>query len=1075
MNEQLAISGSLKENSFLKLKKNNKIKHLEISYANLNDDWKLIEDLSQLRSISVKDSLIDFQSFYKALSRLKKLEKITYNYYCYFNKKPKEELKKIEITNKIFQIDFPKKNELNFDYNNYIKETYKNKFHSIFEIKNSEKIFKKLEKIVFSNFDTFQIFSESFDFTDKKLFKKNIYWGMDNSKLKKFKSLKNIQFNNGLYFDLLELNLEKFLFDIDKKKLLVSLNGYSKPLVGYPDEIKVLNILYEDDSLNTVLSKINLQLESMIKTMGIEISSLTMNEKDLFKNVDYSKPFKLLDNKKNSKILNHKFETLVFSNCYGFLNKLTDGRDGIKKTEIYIDLLSKQKNIKNIFFDISKSKNYLEENWEASHFSFLVKFIYEISINFPDIKFFIYHSEINKLLDNIESTDNFEKHLAYLINSLEVNYLTNRVEIINASKDQKEKFIKRYIEKGIDQLVVVDDMIYEAAKTLPDLALIYGEEIDEISSKFPKYNEQKYYQKRWDKLQLPLKETFYEILRIASFSKENFRSNNSKLTMLVKKNYLNQIDKLKFKKLYFYLGSPLHLITHNMDANEKNWKLKKKLALKNPDKLEEIEKIKNTNLSYAKQSLDQISNSSDIDENKLNIKDTILNPDQFELINDLGLNQGSIKEITHCWFEGVVTWQQRYIKLSELDKIISVDNLENLRLSDCIYFENLELPVMPKLKVLELHPNQNHHQTRKFREISKFENCPNLEQLNIENLNNFYNKNNYNITLGSPNIDWSLYKNDTFSIINLDLSRLHELKKLEKLNIEEIQATDLRKIKYLSNLKKLKLKVYHNTTDDYLSDYEPQPEVTDKDFLFLKESKKIEEINLRIGDYIWSDEGEGHGGQCYSSYNGNGDFLDFINYKIEKLDLLINFDIKNQIKIQDIITKITNRFLNLKELKLTFGFAVTNKNHDEVNNKFYKKIDTQKIDFSKITKLKNLTKLDFQSMDKSGFVPFKTTNFESIIKLKKLKYIYYCWSSVSLNEFRKARIAFKNESYDNPEYYDVDYDYYNEEEKKNWNRMKEIGSDDWDWISLEQRFLDLEKEENKKKFEKKTIIQKKKN
>ena len=1074
MGEFLSISGSLNQNTFSKLKKNKKIKNLEIIYGNIDDEWSLISKLENLRSISIKDSFIDFQRFYKALSHLKKLEKITYNYYCYFNKKPNEELKSIEITNKIFQINFPKKNEINFDYNNYIKETYKNKFHSIFEIKNSEKIFKNLEEIIFSNFETFQIFSESFDFTDKKLFKKNIYWGMDNFKLKKFKSLKNIQFNNGLYFDLLELNLEKFLFDIFKKKLLVSLNGYLKPLVGYPDEIKVLNIVYEDNALNTALSKINPQLESIMKTMDVGTLSLTMNEKDLFKDVNYSKPFKLLNNKNNSKKLNHKFETLVFSHCYGFLDKLTDGRDGIKKTEIYINLLSKQKNVKNIFFDISKSKNYIDENWKASHFSFLVKLIYEISINFPDIKFFIHHSEIDKLLDNIESTDNFEKHLAYLINSLEVNHLTNRVEITTASKDKKEKFIKRYIEKGIDQLVVVDDMIYEAAKTLPDLALIYGEEIDEISSKFSKYNENRYYGKRWDKLQLPLKETFYEILRIASFSKENFRSNNSKLTMLVKKNFLNQIDKLKFKKLYFYLGSPLHLITHNMSANEKNWKLEKKLVLKNSDKIEEIEKIKNTNLLYAKQSLDQISNSSDIDENKLNIKDTVLDPDQFELINDLGIKQTHIQEMTHCWFEGVVTWQQRYIKLSELNKIIPINNLENLRLSDCIYFDNLELPMMPKLKVLELHPHQNHHQTKKFREISKFENCPNLEQLNIENLNNFYNKNSYKITLGSPNIDRSLYKDDTFSIINLNLSKLHELKKLEKLSIEEIQASDLRKIKYLSNLKKLKLKVYHNTTDDYLSDYEPQQEVTDKDFLFLKESKKIEEINLRIGDYIWSDEAS-HGGQCYSSYNGNGEFIDFINYKIEKLDLLINFDIKNQIKIQDIITKITNRFLNLKELKLTFGFAVTNKNHDEVNNRFYKKIDTQKIDFSKIAKLKNLTKLDFQSIDESGFAKFKTINFESIIKLKKLKDIYYCWSSVSINEFRKARIAFKNENYDNPKYYDVDYDYYNDEEKKNWNRMKEIGSDDWDWISLEQRFLDLEKEENKKKFNEETIVKKKKN
>ena len=170
-----------------------------------------------------------------------------------------------------------------------------------------------------------------------------------------------------------------------------------------------------------------------------------------------------------------------------------------------------------------------------------------------------------------------------------------------------------------------------------------------------------------------------------------------------------------------------------------------------------------------------------------------------------------------------------------------------------------------------------------------------------------------------------------------------------------------------------------------------------------------------------------------------------------------------------------NVFITGEKGFIAKNLMLRSKNYDEVNNRFYKKIDTQKIDFSKIAKLKNLTKLDFQSMDKSGFAPFKTTNFESIIKLKKLKDIYYCWSSVSLNEFRKARIAFKNENYDNPEYYDVDYDYYNEEEKKNWNRMKEIGSEDWDWISLEQRFLDLEKEENKKKFEKKTIIQKKKN
>ena len=1075
MDDLLAISGSLKDNSFLKLKKFNKIQHLEISYANLNDDWNLIGSLKKLKSISVKDSFVDFQSFYKALSNLKKLEKITYNYYCYFNKKPKEELKKIEITNKIFQIDFPEKNELNFDYNNYMKETYKNKFHSIFEIKNSEKVFKNLTEIVFNNFYTFKTFIDSFDEVDKSLLKKNIYWGIDNIKLKKFKSLKNIRFDNGTYLDLLELDLEKFLIEFEKKKLSISLNRYNKPLNKFPDEIEVLNIIYDSSSSSSVISNINEELKIKLKDLNNENFLLTINENDLFRNVGYSKPFKLLDNKNNAKILNHQFETIVF-NCWGFLDHLTSGRNAIKKTEVYVNLLIKQKKIKNIVFDLSKLKKNSYDNWEYSQFSFLIKLIHEISINFPNIKFYLFHNEIEKLLNNIDSTDNFEKHLAYIINSLEVNHLTDKVDFINADKKRLNTFVEKYIEKGIDQLVVVDDMLYNAAKTLPDIALIYGEEIDDVGSKFTKYREDRHYGKRWDKSKIPLKETFFEILRIVSFSNVNFESDNSKLTMLVKKNYLRNIDKLKFKKFFYYLGSPLHIITHNMDDNEKEWKLDKKLKLKNPDDLEEINIIKNKNLSFAKQSVDQIINCIDVDESKLTISDKIYDAKNFEVLKDVGINKNQIEGITHCWFEGVNPWQQRYIKLSEFDKIIPVANLETLRLSDCIHFENLELPQMPKLKVLELRPYQNHHQTKKYSEITKFENCPNLEKLIVGNLNNFYNNKNYDISLGSQNIDWDLRKNDTFSIINLDLSKLHELKKLEDLYIEEIQASDLRKIKYLSNLKKLTLKIFHNTDDDFLSDYVSEQEVSDKDLFFLKDSKKIVDINLSIGDIADTDE-IGFG-QCYSSYSGNGDFLDYINYKVENLILSINFDHKNQIKIQDIITKITNRFLNLKKINLKFGIAITSKNFNRVTDEYFKKLDIQTIDFSKFTKLKKLTHLSFQKYDTINFIKFKTINFDSIIKLKKITDIDYCWSSISLSEFRKARIAFKNENYDDPKYYDIDYDYYAEEDenyKKNWNRMNQINSDDWDWYSLEQRFLDLEKEENKKKFEKKTIIQRKKN
>ena len=76
MSDFLSINGSLNQCTFSNLKKNKEIKDLEIVYGTINDDWHLISDLKNLKSISVKDSFIDFQNFYKALGNLKKLEKI---------------------------------------------------------------------------------------------------------------------------------------------------------------------------------------------------------------------------------------------------------------------------------------------------------------------------------------------------------------------------------------------------------------------------------------------------------------------------------------------------------------------------------------------------------------------------------------------------------------------------------------------------------------------------------------------------------------------------------------------------------------------------------------------------------------------------------------------------------------------------------------------------------------------------------------------------------------------------------------------------------------------------------------
>ena len=111
----------------------------------------------------------------------------------------------------------------------------------------------------------------------------------------------------------------------------------------------------------------------------------------------------------------------------------------------------------------------------------------------------------------------------------------------------------------------------------------------------------------------------------------------------------------------------------------------------------------------------------------------------------------------------------------------------------------------------------------------------------------------FNITFGDLIVDNSLSRNDTYSYVNLDLSKLHELKKLKELNLSWILASDIKAIKALPNLKKLNINIMHHTKEDHLSSYDAEPEVNDKDLLFFKESKKLEDTKLIKSSAVLAD------------------------------------------------------------------------------------------------------------------------------------------------------------------------------------------------------------------------------
>ena len=155
----MIISGIDKTNNNLEILNDNlDIKDLEIKNLTLDDDWSLISKAKNLENITVRDSYIDYKKFYNAICSLKKLNKLTYNHYCYFNKTKKDKFP--ENLNlpplKIFRLEFPDPEEPDFEINTYWQKSYKNKYNSITEVKDSHKVFNNLEQIEFVNYQTYK-------------------------------------------------------------------------------------------------------------------------------------------------------------------------------------------------------------------------------------------------------------------------------------------------------------------------------------------------------------------------------------------------------------------------------------------------------------------------------------------------------------------------------------------------------------------------------------------------------------------------------------------------------------------------------------------------------------------------------------------------------------------------------------------------------------------------------------------------------------------------------------------------------------------------------------------------------
>jgi hypothetical protein len=547
----------------------------------------------------------------------------------------------------------------------------------------------------------------------------------------------------------------------------------------------------------------------------------------------------------------------------------------------------------------------------------------------------------------------------------------------------------------------------------------------------------------------------------------------NELSLVVKKNFIKYLDikNLNIENIVYIHSPPIgaiySVLNSDIKINDKN--------------LKKFNKIKNKEEFLGNKSLriiDEITNCKEFKfkNNEVKFYDSLKKADNFDKEFELLKN---FKKLKRFKLEGDSPFYGKYILIDKLNNLICIENLKELEIDGLIDHRKITFPNLPKLKKLDLTFSYNGYNAILGKDIDEnakienFSNLPNIETLELRSLYESYS------TSLIKKIGIDRYSDPyKWHNVEVDFSDIHNLKKLKKLNIFPIKSKDLRKIEELPNLESLNFKIFQITEELNPDKGETAycPIINEDTFSFLKNSKLLKKITLRIGDV--PDMDELWGDFLSTRYSGNADFLNYINYNIEELELDINIEINKQYLIQDIINNICNRFLKLKKLILKFGIVINNKTFDLENFSYNQKIIEQTLDFNKFIKLKNLEILSTYSY--SSPIKFKTINFKEIFKLKKLKELMWNYETINFEDFRTARVNFKNEKFENPKDYDYDYKYYCEEDDnyaKNWSRFQFINSDYWgdDWLSLEDRFLELEKEKNKKKFEKKTIIQKKKN
>ena len=864
---------AVNSNSFLKEIKNpENIKGLIIKNYNKDTEWSDLDKFINLEKLQLNNCLIENNSFFLSISKIKKLKIFKYDYECYF--KSSEEKTKINLLsiNKII-LDFKSSEETNLS----LLSLTDNQNNFINSFPNFPNAYQNIEELELNNYEAFlkNIERDDYNFDYQDIYQgKDIFYSCDIYNLSRLKRLNNITFSTNKNNEKLsDTILDKILSLPNHKKIKIN-KSYIKDIKDdyFKGQKIYLDYTYYpyDDNIFNDLKKHSFYNDCIEAHWP---SQKYNGYKDKFK-----------------ELLKQEINHIIIGPTFDFMWETYVDFEGSSIDDFEKEFL-KIKNLNKITFEFPlkptvhddeqltfENKDY--DGYIMDKFIGLIHQIFkkdiEIEIDFKDIK---------KASDINETHDEFVQLFYLFINIQDDEKLKNKFKIKNLTISQCEEYFEKIVLNKFKSIVVIDDQSNsEILKKFKNIELLHdfsieGLEVLSINSGLLNYEINKIKSKKEEVFKdfLWEDENWYQ-----QFSNEKHLRNPGKSKIFIKKSFLDNSKKIIFNNLetlsFHYIGKKTFYTDESYFKNKTfsipnsiNHKFIKDLSITNGPclSLQDLEIFK---------SLEKLIINNHLDENKPNYKTL----PKFDNLKDLKLNlyypiikeesgealQNLEKslELENISINGIYTtnedtgrWSLSDVKFENIHHLKKLKKLEinGISMEDLKGIKNLKnletfRLINPTVITKDMNSDEGTIDPPMTEENLLFiKDMKNLKELELYLPRFDLNSNNFNpkklISLINPNVKklellCGYEKNRIDDVHKIYDETLGSLKELEHLTIN-VNCIDAPDLKYNNKIEGAYEKAERKRNSDA-----KDPVVID--FLKIKKMKNLNEIEIDIDPYF---------------------------------------------------------------------------------------------------------------------------------------------------------------------------------------------------------------------------------